>query len=1211
MIRSKALFVSVFFILGAFLVFNTNSAWAGKRHKKATTAVVAPMAAATQLPSNVVLLGDGAVQNNRGGWDLPAQGTCPAGAAQGYTGIDTRPECVALRLNVNPCTGNYSSTTNGVCNDLVNNTQNLCQAAPDRLWNPSTNLCSIVMMDDDRNNLTCAKHGGTWVTTATCTGSWIMPARTAYTPSLLTGNSPGDQCLRCHNTTTQYNSPRVRDTEDTLYMGHKNMSRPYNSTTHYKWGGPDFKCSIATYTNEEDCIHNNGTWDPTTYPSDDSGNVFNWNAGTITTPTGVFNLLWIYGDWLSALPRAIYQGDRAGTCSLAQYNNLESQCNSHGGTYTITGPAMSYSCARCHTTGWTSDATMTGTPADPRLKKEPERDFPGITWDPTAKTGYINVKGGVSGDANNFASWNQWGILCSRCHSSAIDTGKGDASTPIQYSAPTGMSSHHSNLTTADNTSGVCTDPNWTAEAQCTTAGAQWLTNCSTNPTTAVCTQAITTQGACVSPGVWVSAPGFCSNAFYSDQTSCEANAFVWQAGWCTRPDIASSATCTGGSGTSALTWRTNGTQASCQVAGATWSGFSECSLEGYCNKGTNVTTKAACDNLGGQFAYATDIIRCGDAGGRWTGSNTNRGPIIVSLCMNCHRQEASGLPIDAAAPGINLKVGVYHGTLSFLSHPHANQFLNSPHGEYTGTFAAVSTSKKGSGFGSDFMDWGEAANTGNGCTGCHDVHTSTVVGEKPFHAECTECHSNPERATIQQVDLSVIRHPFGTGTPIENINEPSEACASCHMPGGLHLWRINTSSTYSTFPIPAAFGGTQNANFAAEGNNANAVWVDLDAACGQCHGGGTTFNSNTAQSITTTAPYLLTMQSSAGFAANQRVRIVGAGSLYYDDQGQGHNADFDSYIIAVTNGTTIQVAGLPPASVVGKSVVQNPTKNGAPYYPKTALAAFAVGMHNGTPPSVTVRFSATLDPANSLKVNVDASASACANAPCTYDWNWGDGNQGLNGNVTTSHTYTTAGPKAITLTMTDGTLTGSATVNITTYAPDAYPVAAYTLYAVDPNTWTVSFTDSSTDDHAPGRGISVSWGDGSPVTTKAWGSAYSHSYITVGPFTINITATDSVGQTNKVQIQVPAFSYFSISGKIFAKDGVTPIASATVQIKKGTTLVKQVYSASDGSYTTGLTLKPGTYTIVVTKTGFTFTNPAATVGVGNSKTQDVIATGP
>ncbi len=30
--------------------------------------------------------------------------------------------------------------------------------------------------------------GGNWVTTGTCTGSWVMPATTAYNPPLVTSN---------------------------------------------------------------------------------------------------------------------------------------------------------------------------------------------------------------------------------------------------------------------------------------------------------------------------------------------------------------------------------------------------------------------------------------------------------------------------------------------------------------------------------------------------------------------------------------------------------------------------------------------------------------------------------------------------------------------------------------------------------------------------------------------------------------------------------------------------------------------------------------------------------------------------------------------------------------------------------------------------------------------------------------------------------------
>ena len=46
-----------------------------------------------------------------------------------------------------------------------------------------------------------------------------------------------------------------------------------------------------------------------------------------------------------------------------------------------------------------------------------------------------------------------------------------------------------------------------------------------------------------------------------------------------------------------------------------------------------------------------------------------------------------------------------------------------------------------------------------------------------------------------------------------------------------MHLWRINSSAAYTTM-------GASQANTAADGAYTNAAWVDVDHACGQCHGG-------------------------------------------------------------------------------------------------------------------------------------------------------------------------------------------------------------------------------------------------------------------------------------------------------------------------------------------------------------------------------------
>lgn len=1123
--------------------------------------------------AQVRYLDDGAIPNTEGGWDLPAQGSCSVDALN----QPTRPDCVALRIvaaNSTACTTALGSwTTSGVCNDLINTTQVACEAAPDRKWNAGTGVCAVVMMDDDRNNVVCAMHQGTWVTTGTCIGSWIMPARDSYNPDLLTGNGAGDQCLRCHNGRTQYNGPRVRDTQETLYQGHKNMSRKV--TPPMPWGGPPFACTgFPAQTTEESCFLAGGVWDPTIYPGTDSGQDFDWANGTVDIgPVGTPNprgLYWIYADWLSAYPRAVYH-DVADT------------------TATPDKPKVSYSCARCHTTGWTADTVLQAT-------REPEASFPGITWDGVADAvdGQVNLAPGAPYNTK-MASWDLFGITCTRCHNSAVDLANPvvPAEVPVRYNAPAGMASHHNNLTVPDVSSGTCTDPRFTREFECTANSGLWLTACSVNPTPAICTvTAGTTQALCEgTPGnVWTAAP-FCSNARYNaDQTACTTNGFSWTLGWCTSPTAPTytppaTYVCPGGQ-----TARINGSQGSCQVAGGNWT-FSKCSLEGVCNDPTNVLTRAECNTLGGQFAYATDVIRCEDAGGHWTGNNGNRGQIITNLCMNCHRQETGGLPYDSTNPATALKVGPYHGTVPFLSHPHANQFLNSPHAKFTGTFAQIPTGKFNYAmtgeYKSFYMTEGEAAGTGNGCTGCHEVHTSIVTGDSPFREECTECHAK---------DLGSMLHPGGTGTPMENLADPMEACVSCHMPEGEHLFRINVDPLYKTRPT-ASMTTTANANTAPDGDYAAAVWVDLDSACGKCHGGGVA-NVVTTGSITA-GTKLLTVPNGALFTGEQRIEIKGAGSPYYDDD-PGHtkfNDDFSTYVVSVA-GNVVTLAGNATKTVTNAVVEQNPVKNGAGYKTKATLAVDAKAIHNDKP---YVTFAYNLTVGNSLQVNVDASFSTCSGdlANCdAFEWSWGDASPDGSG-VTASHTYAVAGTYNIKLTVHEyGVSEGSVTKSIRTFAVDTPPAAGGTDCAsiINPNTWVATLVDNSTDNNGV-KQVTVNWGDGGTMgnavdTTAPYsliGTIFTRTYLNASAgVVIKQTAYDTKGQTNVRTCAAVPLTYFTISGGVYRSNGTTPVPSATVVIKKGTTTVKTVYTNSLGLYS-ATNLKPGTYTVTVTKAGFTF----------------------
>ncbi len=1200
----------------------------------------------------------------------------------------------------------------------------------------------------------------------------------------------------------------MRDTEDTMFMGHKNMARKVTVGT--PWGGPPFTCTNGYSTTEEECFDNGGNWVPVApYPGTDTGNNFDWVNGTVDV-SGYKQLYWIYGDWLSALPRAIYAAPVDATTGK---------------------PTVSYSCARCHTTGWTSDSLL-------QSNKEPEKSFPGITWDGTttgaSQDGKVNLAGGVSGDTNKRASWDVFGISCARCHNAAIDNemlycptyttqstceaangiwNSGRSGAPSwcwntlancgaavagpPFGPPVGMSTHHNNLTIADNTSGACSDPRFTTEAACTSAvpAGVWMTNCSIASTAAKCIEAAaTTSALCTgssTPGTWFGAPGWCSNAFFTDQVSCTNNGScadisfstqsfcegagklwtpnTWLDGWCNRTDLTTSSACastkidgptinglsrdgsvatlsfgathtftagqiititgaipasfngnfkvnpapgsasltyndTGSAGSATysgakvsalgtLSWRVNGNQASCQVAGGSWS-FSKCSVQGICNKGPAYTDAASCAAALGQWVFATDIIRCDDihqygkANGipqyeaaHWTGSFPQRGGTITRLCMDCHRQETSGKPYDnltngigsdsTTEPGNYIKVGPAHGTIAPVSHPAGNEFLNSPHGKFSGKFNEIATGTFNYGmtgkYKSYFMTEAEASNTGNGCTGCHEVHTSTVAGEEPFREECTECHAK---------DLGKMYHPMGTGTPLE---EPGfEACVSCHMPEGLHLWRINSDPAYSTYPAEA-LKRVVNANAAIDGTWAKAVWADVDLACGQCHGGGLnqafttgrvdlkfwdlaaddgsntscgdvggvwsgndvtgkcgvvaasktacedlfgSWSTAASPNCTLTAgKYVRVPDATTGLAVGQKIVIKGAGALYYDEDGVSKlNDDFETYIVSLARFPWVTLAGAPAKQVNGVEVIQNETKNLAPYFDKANLAAKAKGIHNDKP---VAAFSYSYD-TNKLKIYVDAGQSSCNGSYANCDvfvWNWGDGNTEEFSGPFAEHTYATAGTKTVTLTVEQyGVNSGSVSKNINVYFTDLKPVVANdeACSILTANTWVANLTDASTDDLGVKK-VTVNWGDGTAISTKTdlvgppytiAGQVFTHTYTKAGTFTVTQTAYDTKGQTSSLKCTVTT-NYFKITGAVKKSDTVTAAPSVGIAVRKSGVLIKTVYTDVSGLYQ-ALSLKPGTYTLTFTKSGYNFgAAPQCTKTVGANKVCNVTAVSP
>jgi hypothetical protein len=1129
-------------------------------------------------------LADGVKQNPAtGAWVLPDKGTCypVEGAA-----ITTRPECVATIFPTyttsSTCAtaarGTFNATAN-VCVDNVNNTALTCvDSAPsaawpqgiDRKW--SGGACLLTMKGYNRQKVTCANQGGTYGPIGTvipaysagaCQGAWIMPDGPTFTPPLLTSTGaspgPGDQCLRCHRTDTQWNVNQVRLVEMYTSTGHRNMARKVTAGTPQI--GPD----------------------GTAYPTDSTGAVFNWTAGTVAGNV----LYWIYDGWFESpnLPASVAAVPAA------------------------SGKAgVSYSCGRCHTTGWTSDAVIG--PSTGGFAKEPEKSFPGITWDGVtghATNGQVNLAGGVAGDTNPAASWDLFGITCDRCHGAVAAN---NVTGTLPYSAPTGYSTHNNGMTgTSGN--GYCSIPGPTASAQCTAIGGTWLTT--------ACSDGIQiTQAACLAAGkTWTFATCTANNPASTTGTV----GGVKQA-YCSTPDATktTSAACAaviGGSWTDQTSIYT--TSGACTAAGFTWLS-SKCQVCYTPNASYATGPACAAVNISPLSttwtnAYATDADSCIDAGGKWADTKSNRGQVITSLCMQCHRQETSGLPntngtctvggkttngacVAAGGTwtetgnGLPVTVGPYHNTVTFPSHFHGNQYLNSPHGKFTGKFPAIATAPFGYGgpdvYQSFFITEGEIAGAGNGCTGCHNVHKSTDPVANPAGGsvkECTECHAK---------NLAFINHPSGVGTPLE---KPAEACASCHMPAGEHFFRINVDKNYTTFPMPAAIAANTDANTSPDGAFTKAVWVDLDASCGQCHGGGSV-NVKTTGTVAT-ASAVLTVASSSGFVPNEKIRITGAGAYYYNS-GAAHH-DLDTYVKSVDSPTQITLAGAAPFGVTNAAVVQNAVSNNASWFSRTTLQGYATGIHNDKP---TALFTASYG-ANGSTVVTDASASTCSgsNANCAaYDWNFGDGSAHGSG-VSATHTYVTPGAYTITLSVTQyGFQPGVATRVFNAYATVNRPVAAGTC-SVNYTTWIASCSNTTSGTM---QVASINWGDGSVVSnvTGLGSGPFTHTYLLPNNATIKLAVVDPSGQSASATIGSvtgASFQFYSITGSVTQNDGVTPIVSAQIQYLQGGVVKRSVTTGATGTFNTG-NMKPGTYSVKVSRMGYTFANPP-NVTIGPSVT--------
>jgi hypothetical protein len=304
-------------------------------------------------------------------------------------------------------------------------------------------------------------------------------------------------------------------------------------------------------------------------------------------------------------------------------------------------------------------------------------------------------------------------------------------------------------------------------------------------------------------------------------------------------------------------------------------------------------------------------------------------------------------------------------------------------------------------------------------------VHESLFdpAAAEPLKNECTTCHNKP---------LGNMRHPFGSGTPLGDGSDPVAACETCHMPkasaGGfpMHLFRINTDANYRTFPSVDEFYGQNGATLKKNGNTAlegtyPAVWIDLDYACGKCHGGSKVLQnginqydknylSAAAKNMHNSKPTVRfnayndgAVSYKVNFDAGETVCPLGATCAYSWDFGDNSTGSGVTASHTYADGTTRTV-------VLTVSVA-------SPFFTEdTASRSVTPAYVNQAPVA-----NGTLTTSGMAVSIVDTSTDDATFPGAAITINWNDGTQSVgNAGGTFNHTYAASGKYNIILTARD-----------------------------------------------------------------------------------------------------------------------------------------------------------------------------------------------
>jgi predicted CXXCH cytochrome family protein len=578
-----------------------------------------------------------------------------------------------------------------------------------------------------------------------------------------------------------------------------------------------------------------------------------------------------------------------------------------------------------------------------------------------------------------------------------------------------------------------------------------------------------------------------------------------------------------------------------------------------------------------------------------------------------------------------------------FYGYSTGMEFLNSVHAKFTGNFSQISTpanyssafsygrcSLDGLGYAPDLdtctltggtwtgasrgclfdqtnceNNFGEWTVFQGGCTTCHDVHesiASAVNATAPFRNKCPDCH-------ISESNMAGIKHPQGTGTPLGDLTDIPAACAKCHMPKpnngagyASHVWRISTNASYTTFPTQSQWdAGTKTALSAPSGAYTNAVWIDVDLACGQCHNGSgpaqhyfsKTALANRAAGMHAGSPWPTSCTGCHSGGGDPTAAQVNQGVDHHTGVCETCHTQPGRSQFGSSNESCLICHSTTPAGTTLQSVIP-----GTNHHSGACMTCH-------TAPGI-----ATLTPANSSCLSCHNVAQGSKQAVDPAKLNHPTYFTTTPNNCATCHTEPGVAVSVIGIQTVCGQCHGGSSPITHNGAPyktlevliaiagnmhqnNKAPVvqsthSAGTAAFAGATAYSVSLTDASTDPDLTSNTVTVNWGDGT-ISSLSSGATFTHTYTRGKTYKIFHSVTDGMlSSSESFTVSVP--QKFSVSGS------VSTGAGTYLSLKKGGHTVKAM-KATGGTYTFG-NVVPGDYTIKAYKRGVTFTTNADVISV-------------